>query len=305
MTSLDLKVVGVTFLPVRFDTISTRSIVHLVHETTNPHDANAVKVVIDGKQVGYISRYDNIAVVNKLKSNEISKVKVKKVTGGGNLNNGIVISIVFNSVYESQQEVLHAGRYIGKIKPYVSYTSDKIHNNKIDQRELFIGFLRHVNLIGPRPFFGVAKYEDKIDSFSYLNHSKQYRDYLQIRLEVSILPLYNINDWNNNQDAGKYVTIYENVLYSRMKDTFPTCRQAYFSRHPIDIVSFHVHTKRLWAIEVDGGIHQYSHIKTNDDRIDNLLLNSGVSVIRVSNQAIQENVNCVFDRIRTQILETF
>jgi very-short-patch-repair endonuclease len=305
MPSLDLKVVGVTFHPVIFDTISSKSKVDLSHDTKNPHDANAVKVVIDGKQVGYISKNDNITVLNKLKSNEIAEVKVKKVTGGGSLNNGIVIRIVFNSVYNSQKGESDAGKYVGGIKPYISYISDKIHNNKIDQRELFIGFLRHVKLIGSRPLFGVAEYENKIDSLSYLNHSKQYRDYLQIRLEDSILPLYQINDWNNNQDSGKYVTIYENVLYSRLRDTFPTCRQAFFSRHPIDIVSFYVHTKRLWAIEVDGGIHQYSHTKTNDDRINNLLLNSGISVIRVSNHAIQESADYVFDRIRAQILETF
>lgn len=305
MPSLELKVVGVTFYPVSFNTITTKSIVNLIHDTTNSHDANAVKVIIDGKQVGHISKNDNSTVLNKLKRNEISEVRVKKVTGGGSFNNGIVIRIVFDSVNMSQKDKFSAGEYVGGIKSYVSYVSDKKNNIRIDQNELFIGFLKHVKLIGSRPFFGVAEYEKKIDSFSYLNHSKEYRDYLQIRLEDSILPMYEINNWNNNPDLGKYVTVYESVLYTRLRSTFPTCRQAYFSGHPIDIVSFYVHTKRLWAIEVDGGIHQYSNIKTNDDRINSLLLKSGISIIRVANHEMKKGADFVFNRIRTQILETF
>lgn len=54
----------------------------LVQEPDNPHDKNAVMVLVDGEKVGYISAEENIHVIELMKSNAIKGVSAT-ITGGG------------------------------------------------------------------------------------------------------------------------------------------------------------------------------------------------------------------------------
>lgn len=53
----------------------------LIPEPTNPHDPNAIKVVIDGKHVGYIKGGSCKRVLNLLEGKRIEKIE--SIIGGG------------------------------------------------------------------------------------------------------------------------------------------------------------------------------------------------------------------------------
>lgn len=53
----------------------------LVQEPDNPHDKNAVMVLVDGEKVGYISAEENLHVIELMKSNAIKGVSAT-ITGG-------------------------------------------------------------------------------------------------------------------------------------------------------------------------------------------------------------------------------
>ena len=53
----------------------------LVQEPDNPHDKNAVMVLVDGENVGYISADENLHVIELMKSNVIEDVSAT-ITGG-------------------------------------------------------------------------------------------------------------------------------------------------------------------------------------------------------------------------------
>lgn len=55
--------------------------VKLIHEPDNPHDSNAVAVIIAGEKVGYISREENVKVKDILKKREI--ISLSAFIGGG------------------------------------------------------------------------------------------------------------------------------------------------------------------------------------------------------------------------------
>ena len=54
----------------------------LIPEPTNPHDPNAIKVLIDGKHVGYIKKGSCKHILNILNQDRIEKIDSK--IGGGN-----------------------------------------------------------------------------------------------------------------------------------------------------------------------------------------------------------------------------
>lgn len=53
----------------------------LIHEPTNPHDPNAIKVIIDGKHVGYIKAGSCKHILNLINDNRIEKIN-SEIYGG-------------------------------------------------------------------------------------------------------------------------------------------------------------------------------------------------------------------------------
>ena len=53
----------------------------LIKEPDNPHDKNALAVVVDGAKVGYISRDDNLTIAQLLKKHVVESIMVT-ISGG-------------------------------------------------------------------------------------------------------------------------------------------------------------------------------------------------------------------------------
>ena len=63
----------------RFD--RTTKTAELVEEPNNPHDKNAVMVIVDGEKIGYIGADENLHVKSILKSKTIKSISAT-ITGG-------------------------------------------------------------------------------------------------------------------------------------------------------------------------------------------------------------------------------
>lgn len=86
ITNVDLKVVGVTFTnddgSSRKDKIIEMSqhkdtvVIQLEREPQNPYDPNAIKVMADGKQIGYIGK-DYSGILAPMMDNEFRRFSAK------------------------------------------------------------------------------------------------------------------------------------------------------------------------------------------------------------------------------------
>jgi very-short-patch-repair endonuclease len=76
------------------------------------------------------------------------------------------------------------------------------------------------------------------------------------------------------------------------------------NQHPISdyIVDFYCHTARL-AIEVDGEYHAIEDQKDYDLRRTEALKNSGIMVLRFSNEEVLKDLESVLTSIRSQLAE--
>lgn len=102
MSKFETNVAGVTFYDVDFSRIKTSSKVELIPEPENKYDSNAIKVIIDGKQVGHIKRTVNTTIIDLWNRGAQVRARVNAVVGGENgKNQGIVLAI---SIYEQREQ---------------------------------------------------------------------------------------------------------------------------------------------------------------------------------------------------------
>ena len=62
------------------------------------------------------------------------------------------------------------------------------------------------------------------------------------------------------------------------------------------ILDFYIPKQKV-AIEIDGGIHELSEVKEKDVNKDSFLMENGISVIRIKNKEITENIEDVVRRL--------
>lgn len=55
------------------------------------------------------------------------------------------------------------------------------------------------------------------------------------------------------------------------------------------------------AVEIDGSQHLLPERKKKDDEKDELLIDSGWAVIRVSEKEVKENIDLVFNKIKSTL----
>jgi len=117
MAKFETNVAGVTFYDVDFSSISPSSKVEIVPEPENPHDSNALKVIIDGKHVGYIKRTLSTFLAQKIADGVTLKAKVKAIVGGSAYKNyGIILSISLLENYNHRSADQELGEFVaGKI----------------------------------------------------------------------------------------------------------------------------------------------------------------------------------------------
>ena len=86
IANVDLKVVGVTFKNedgssrkdkiIEMSQYKDKAVIQLEREPQNPYDPNAIKVLADGKQIGYIGR-DFSGILAPMMDNEFRRFTAK------------------------------------------------------------------------------------------------------------------------------------------------------------------------------------------------------------------------------------
>ena len=78
----------------------------------------------------------------------------------------------------------------------------------------------------------------------------------------------------------------------------------FLRQHPIgvSIVDFYCHEKRL-VVEVDGGIHKDRDVRLRDQLRQELIERDGEQVLRCSDADVEQDLEAVLNRIRTEIGE--
>jgi very-short-patch-repair endonuclease len=94
-----------------------------------------------------------------------------------------------------------------------------------------------------------------------------------------------------------YVTTYELLLYEKLLGKVWMFRQVIIKGHSLDFLLFNLDSNKIWALEVDGGIHRMLHKFNKDNECAEELNKIGISIIRVSNSLISSNIDNVVERI--------
>lgn len=132
MENIQTNVAGVTFYDTDFSLISVKSIVNIIPEPNNEYDNNALKVLIDGNHVGYINKDINKGISKKIEEGYTIKSKVKSVIGGGEYNNGIVLSITLNDIFVENKTEQPIVNNVVRSKPeQVEINITKRNKNKL------------------------------------------------------------------------------------------------------------------------------------------------------------------------------
>ena len=100
----------------------------------------------------------------------------------------------------------------------------------------------------------------------------------------------------------KQQTAAEEVLWMYLKTKPLGCK--FRRQHPysIYILDFYCHPLKL-AIEVDGLIHNDAEVKQNDQQREDILKQSGISIIRFTNHQIMTNLPEVQQCIEAKLFE--
>jgi very-short-patch-repair endonuclease len=95
MARFQTNVAGTSYYSVDFSSIKKSSRVEIVLEPNCPYDKDALRVIIDGKHVGYLKKGFNRTIANEIKTGSKVTARVRAVVGGGaGKNHGIVLNLV-------------------------------------------------------------------------------------------------------------------------------------------------------------------------------------------------------------------
>lgn len=103
--------------------------------------------------------------------------------------------------------------------------------------------------------------------------------------------IYTTEDEINRRIASKYVTTYENLIYNRLLNKVFMIRQPKLLGFNLDFLLFNIKKNKVWALEVDGGIHGRSFVYEKDRECERILLQKGISIIRVRNDYIGHDID--------------
>lgn len=117
----------------------------------------------------------------------------------------------------------------------------------------------------------------------------------------NIVNKFNITVSNNEtverDIAAGFVTTYELILYEKLRGKVWMFRQVMINGYSLDFLLFNLDTNKIWAVEVDGGIHRMLHKYNKDKECAEELNGIGISLIRVSNSLISSNIDSVVEKI--------
>jgi very-short-patch-repair endonuclease len=348
MAKFITNVAGVTFYKIDFESISDRSKVQLVPNPNNPHDENAIKVIINGKQVGHIKKELNSTLCKEIQHGSKVSARVRAVVGGGpGKHYGIILDVIVDDGYTSSRTSNNLGNIVKQSPNEIKVVRGKLPDfEKIYSKDLWIDFLeKKKNLplaieIPQQPDYH-EEYKKNVpwlskllkDSFEnyarglYNEWLKKYNSCLdynnnrQIMLnnfnqkkeifsqefsfycdETKIKSLFEYAKMfalkNSNIEASPYNTVYERLIYDALKKkVINTYNQVAIYGNSIDILCIPQGVSAVWAIEIDGGIHNYQAKVDRDLDVEKCLIKLGISLIRIPNFLISKSVENTVDKI--------
>ena len=120
----------------------------------------------------------------------------------------------------------------------------------------------------------------------------------------SILAQVNASSSGKANERSPFVSVYERSLFQEIK------RHVRFALHQVKLDEKHVDIlcitddgPDVWAIEVDGGIHQRERKIESDHVLEGHLQRMGVSLIRVPNSVVSQDIQACCKKI-LKILDT-
>lgn len=347
MAKFETQVAGVSFYDIDFASISMRSKVTLEPNPANPHDANAIKVIIDGRQVGHIPRSLNTTLKEYIARRRSVTARVARLNDPAEgRRGGIAIAIVVDGpsrgplpssgagdIVESRQEDMRVCRATASLPDIgqLSVTWQDFFESKKSlprKKELpsepdYHGLYKNeVPLLqrllkDPEPFFRQKREEwlqacqlvEKHNEARHLqlkallsqNHENEFWKFereaqiawLFDALNISLLTDSEIEDKRQNS----FVTVYEEFIFQSLKRHYPLFRQVAVDGHNIDFLVVLSKPYRLWAIEVDGGIHRRQAVAARDRSKEAHFARLGIHLIRVSNRFITKAHRQAVDQV--------
>lgn len=140
----------------------------------------------------------------------------------------------------------------------------------------------------------IQEYDNSFDNNDFELFKKRY-------FINEIVNKFNITVSNNEtverDIAAGFVTTYELLLYEKLRGKVWMFRQVMINGYSLDFLLFNLETNKIWAVEVDGGIHRMLHKYNKDNECAEELNGIGISLIRVSNSLISSNIDSVVDKI--------
>ncbi len=155
--------------------------------------------------------------------------------------------------------------------------------------------------------------EEKLKSYSKYHLSKEYNLFISRKQSEYIFDKCNISfipeDEIQRRIRSGFLTIYEQIVYNNLKQNLTIYRQINIEGFSFDLLVISPTTNLIWIIEVDGPIHRRKIIVEIDKEKELLANSKGISLIRITNKYIANNlekalleilriINCPIDKLK-------
>lgn len=133
---------------------------------------------------------------------------------------------------------------------------------------------------------------------------REFKEFASKSKVRSILSQIRASPSRSSNEPSPFVTVYERTLFSEIQRYVPfSFQQVKIDDKNIDILCITEWAPYVWAIEVDGGVHQRERKIASDRVLESHLHQLGVSLIRVPNSIVSEDVQSCCKKI-LEILKT-
>lgn len=147
--------------------------------------------------------------------------------------------------------------------------------------------------------------ENKKERYDLLFSEDEFNIYKVIYFINIFLKTHNIsladesifNDLHNEN----FITDYELLFYEKIKHKYIVLRQCTIDGYSTDFLLFNTYSNHVYAIQVDGGIHRREKVRNIDMKSRNLLMDKGISLIRISNNILSRNIEKAISKLEEEI----
>ena len=127
---------------------------------------------------------------------------------------------------------------------------------------------------------------------------KEFKEFAAKFKVRSILAQLNASSSGSAVENSPFVSVYERSLFQEIKRYVRfALRHVKIDEMPVDILCVSEDGSAVWAVEVDGGIHQRERKIERDRALEEHLQRLGVSLIRVPNSVVSRDVQSCCKKI--------